>query len=171
MFCLHVCPCQIPWNWSYGQLCAAMCVLGIKPVSSGRSASAVSYWASSPAQGAFSRWIIDVGGPRPAWVVLPLGRWSWVAGHVSHEEGASLQHSFIHSFILSQKLFCLIAEGLVFNFSCVLKQNTKIAMKWWRLTDHTHLCIYHEMGLLKLSSLSSITGYMHTEETILREGR
>lgn len=32
--------CQIPWNWNYRQLWAAMRVQGIKPSSSGRTASA-----------------------------------------------------------------------------------------------------------------------------------
>ena len=51
MFCLHVCLCiiymshagggqrvqhQIPWEWNYRQMGAAMQVLGIKPRSSGR---------------------------------------------------------------------------------------------------------------------------------------
>jgi hypothetical protein len=38
-----------PWDWNYVQLWAALWVLGIKPWSSGRIASALSLWAISPA--------------------------------------------------------------------------------------------------------------------------
>lgn len=41
--------CQIPWNWNYRCLWATMWVLGTKPGSSGRSASAPNCWATSPA--------------------------------------------------------------------------------------------------------------------------
>ena len=42
--------CWIPWNRSYRWFWAAMWVLGIEPVSSGRAVSAPNPWVISPAQ-------------------------------------------------------------------------------------------------------------------------
>ena len=41
--------CWISWDWSYGQLWAAVWVLGTKPSSFGRTASALNCWAITPA--------------------------------------------------------------------------------------------------------------------------
>ena len=41
--------CWITWNWSYRQLWAATCMLGIRPSSFERVASALNHWAVSPA--------------------------------------------------------------------------------------------------------------------------
>ena len=52
VFCLHTClcwGCQIPWNWTYRQVWAAMWVLGIEPGFSGRAVSVLNLWAISPA--------------------------------------------------------------------------------------------------------------------------
>ena len=47
--CTLVWGCQIPWNWNYRQLWAAMWVLGIEPESFGRAVSALNGWIISPA--------------------------------------------------------------------------------------------------------------------------
>ena len=45
--------CQVPWNWTYRQLCAAIWVLGMEARSSGRAASALNCWVISPVPGKF----------------------------------------------------------------------------------------------------------------------
>lgn len=55
--CMSVCAvpmedkkgCWVLWNWSYRWLWAAMCVLGTKLRPPGKIASALNYWAISPA--------------------------------------------------------------------------------------------------------------------------
>ena len=50
--CMSVWGHQIPWNWSYRRLWAAMKVLGIEPRFSGRVASAFTVWNISPTSNA-----------------------------------------------------------------------------------------------------------------------
>ena len=53
----HLCPvpkdtrrsCQVPWNKSCRQLWAVLCMLVVKPRSSGRAASVINHWTISPA--------------------------------------------------------------------------------------------------------------------------
>ena len=49
ILCALVWRCQVPWNWIFRQLWAAMWVLGIESGSSGRAVSALNRWAISPA--------------------------------------------------------------------------------------------------------------------------
>lgn len=51
MFCLHegLWGSQVPWNWSYRPLWAAMWAPGVEPGSSGRTARVLNCWAISSA--------------------------------------------------------------------------------------------------------------------------
>lgn len=84
-FCLHVCLCRIPWNWSYVVSC--LVGLGIEPGSSSREVSALNHMYVCGSlvclvtrEARRGHWIPWDWSYRWLWAAMPCGCWESKSG-------------------------------------------------------------------------------------------
>lgn len=100
--CMYICaPCvflglaeirrehQMLWNWSCRWVWAAMWVLGIEPRSTGRAASALKHWATSPAL----MMMVLCLSQRVCWCLhICLREWPWTHNSLTAQIQATTPH-------------------------------------------------------------------------------